>query len=156
MASREDAASSAERLLSPVRLLPCGTTEPVFFFLSTMWPTSLSGGSEPDGDQRACGMQHMLRTIFSDHVYGGGVGRNSPFFKKKKKEREETSHCLTARGLIYRVYWQRRNSHSPALFLELPHPLFVRKGEVGGRTWNEMVQPFPYLSFKWSDLSLLV
>lgn len=78
------------------------------------------------------------------------------FLKKKKKEREETSHCLTARGLIYRVYWQRRNSHSPALFLELPHPLFVRKGEVGGRTWNEMVQPFPYLSFKWSDLSLLV
>lgn len=97
VASREDAAFSAERLLSPVRPLPCGTTEPVFcFFLSTMWPTSLSGGNEPDGDQRACGMQHMLRTTFSDHVYGGGVGRNSPLNKKKKKkqEREETSHCV--------------------------------------------------------------
>lgn len=136
---------------------PVAQQNPCFvFFLSTMWPTSLSGGNEPDGDQRACGMQHMLRTTFSDHVYGGGVGRNSPLKKKKKKKGKRRVTVSIRHGAWINLSCLLAAEKFPltSSISRAPSPPVCEK--VGGRTWNEMVQPFPYLLFKWSDLSLLV
>lgn len=133
--SREVAASSAGRLSSPVSQSLCGTTE---------WsglPDCLGAANW----QRSEGFRN--RTYAVDYFQLSCVRRWSwPEFtlkkqNKKKMERDE-SLCQsgTARGLIHRVYWQQRNSHSPALFLELSNPPCVRgEGELE-RRWSK---PFP-------------